>query len=449
MRQAEPPEKTGLSDALRKLDQWFNVTDQDLRGIAGRFHQAMLDGLAGAKGPLKMLPSFLNTPSGLEKGSFLAVDFGGTNVRILLVELRGNGQFNILKRKSLPLKDPAAGYDFTLATATGGELFDFLAGQIKEIAVPGEVYALGHTFSFPSRSYDINNAVLINWTKEIKTGQVEGRDINQLLAEALKRQGSPEVIPAAVINDTVGTLLAAAYSDPGADIGSICGTGHNTCYLEPSPPLGRGPMIINLESGNFDRLSFNVFDQRLDQASEKPGQQRLEKMVSGRYLGELTRLVVSDLVRQGLLLGGKHPDWDGPLHKPYSIGTEQVALALSDDSPGLAHLAAWLEEFMGVKDPLPWELAALRHLASLVATRSARLIAATYLGVLKRLDPYLKDRHTIAIDGSLYEKMPGFERGVRSALDGVLGEGGSRVALKLTKEGSGIGAAIAAAMASQ
>jgi len=449
LRQAETPEKTGLSDALRKLDQWFNVTDQDLRGIAGRFHQSMLDSLAGNKGPLKMLPSFLNTPSGLEKGRFLAVDFGGTNVRILLVELRGNGQFEILKRKSLPLKDPAVGYDFTLATVTGRDLFDFLAGQIKELAAPGEVCALGHTFSFPSRSYDINKAVLINWTKEIKTGQVEGRDINQLLAEALKRQGLPEVIPAAVINDTVGTLLAAAYSDPGADIGSICGTGHNTCYLEPRPPLGCGPMIINLESGNFDRLSFNAFDQQLDQASEKPGEQRLEKMVSGRYLGELTRLVISGLVREGLLLGGKTPDLGGPLHKPYSIGTEQVALALSDDSPGLAHLADWLEESLDVKDPLPRDLAALQHIASLMTARSARLIAATYLGVLKRLDPYLKDTHTIAIDGSLYEKMPGFDQGVRSALDGVLAEGGNRVALKLTKEGSGIGAAIAAAMASQ
>ncbi len=446
MRQAE---NSGLSAALRKLDQWFSVTDQDLREIAGRFHQAMLDGLAGAKGPLKMLPSFLNTPSGLEKGRFVAVDFGGTNVRVLLVELRGSGQSEILKRESLPLKDPDAGYDFTLETATGGELFDFLAGQIKEIAVSGEVCALGHTFSFPTRSYDINKAVLINWTKEIKTGQVEGRDINQLLAEALKRQGLTEVIPAAVINDTVGTLLAAAYNDPGADIGSICGTGHNTCYLEPRPPLRRGPMIINLESGNFDRLSFNIFDQQLDRASEKPGEQRLEKMVSGRYLGELTRLVISDLVREGLLLGDKTPDLDGPLHKPYSIGTEQVALALSDDTPGLAHLAAWLEESLDVKDPLPRDLAALRHIASLVATRSARLIAATYLGVLKRLDPYLKDTHIIAIDGSLYEKMPGFERGIRSALDGVLVEGGSRVTLKLTKEGSGIGAAIAAAIASQ
>ncbi|NLI11434.1 MAG: hexokinase, partial [Peptococcaceae bacterium] len=394
MRQAETPEKTGLGDALCKLDQLFKVTGQDLRGIAGRFHQAMLDGLAGAEGPLKMLPSFISTPSGLEKGRFFAVDFGGTNVRILLVELLGNGRSSILKRKSMPLKDPAASYDFTQATATGSELFDLLAGQIKGLAVPGEVCALGHTFSFPSRSYDINKAVLINWTKEIKTGQVEGRDINQLLAEALRRQGLPGVIPAAVINDTVGTLLAAAYSDPGADIGSICGTGHNTCYLEPRPACGRGPVIINLESGNFNLLSFNVYDQLLDQASEKPGEQRLEKMVSGRYLGGLTRLVVRDLVRQGLLLKGSKSDPDGLLQQPYSIGAELVALALSDDSPGIARLGGWLAENLGVKEPQPGELAAIRHIAGLVASRSARLIAATYLGILRHLDPALRDRHT-------------------------------------------------------
>lgn len=440
--------ESSLNDALRKLHQWFSVPAPDLFEIAGRFHQAMLDGLAGRKSPLKMLPSFLSVPTGEEKGKFLSVDFGGTNIRFSLIELQGKGNFKVLKRKSLPLRDPDGRYDFTAKTATGEDLFDFLAAQIAGLVTPGKICPLGHTFSFPSRVYNLNTAVLISWTKEIKTGQVEGRDINQLLAGALKRKGLPEVIPVAVINDTVGTLLAAAYSDPNTDIGSICGTGHNTCYLEPRPPRAGGPMIINMESGNFDRLSLNLFDQQLDLASEKPGEQRLEKMVSGRYLGELMRLVICDLVREGLLFRGRISGLCRFPFEPYSFGTEHLTLALTDETPGLTGLAARLEG-SGVKDPLYGELEALRVIASLLTTRSARLVAATYLGVLTHLDPQLEAEHTVAVDGALYQKMPGFYRSVRLALDEVLPDGGSRVTLKLTKEGSGLGAAIAAAIASK
>ena len=53
-----------------------------------------------------------------------------------------------------------------------------------------------------------------------------GRDINILLHDALQEQGLRGIKPVAVINDTVGTLLTAAYGDPHADIGTNCATGH-------------------------------------------------------------------------------------------------------------------------------------------------------------------------------------------------------------------------------
>jgi len=437
-----------LPGALRYLNDMFSLPASDIRKIAGKFHGAMLDGLEKSRGPLKMLPSYLGKPTGEEKGTFLSVDFGGTNMRVLLVELQGRGRVTVKKRKSIPLKDPVAGYDYTRETVTGPELFDFLAAQIANLVVPGKPYLLGHTFSFPFHSYSANKAVLIGWTKEIKTSQVEGRDINRLLADALNRRGLHKVRPAAIANDAVSTLLAAAYSDPHADIGSICATGHNTCYLEPYPPGNPGPMIINMESGNFDLLPANIFDERLDTASEKPGEQRLEKMASGRYLGELARLILCELVQKELLFAGKFPGRSGFPFRPDSLSAESLSLALAGEpGRGVApEVASRLAETLGVSGISSQELAALQDIAFMVMQRSARLVAATYLGVLRRLDPHLAAPHTIAIDGSLYEKMPGYAAGIRDALDEVLQDRADTVTLKHISDGSSHGAAIAAAI---
>lgn len=437
-----------LNHALQALQDCFSVTMPEMLAIAEKFHEDMHQGLAGQKGPLKMLPSFLDTPGGGENGVFLSVDFGGTNVRVSLVSLQGHGEITIIKRKSVPLKDPGGSYDYTSAAATGRELFCFLAEQISNFISPGVTIFLGHTFSFPTKMYALNKAVLIGWTKEFKTRLAEGRDVNKLLEEALKKQGLHGVRPVAVTNDTVATLLAAAYGDPHADIGSICGTGHNTSYLEPLPPQGQGPMIINIESGNFDALPANVYDRQLDMHSEKPGEQVLEKMVSGRYLGELMRLVVLDLVQQGLLFQDRTSHMKGFPFKPYTLSPEHMSAMISDDTKGLIETASWLREAAGIQDPLLTELGALKTIASLLAARSARLAAATYVGILQHLDPLLTNLHTIAIDGSLYEKMTGYASNLRTTLDEVLKDRAGQVTIKFTKDGSGMGAAVAAAMVS-
>jgi hexokinase len=182
--------------------------------------------------------------------------------------------------------------------------------------------------------------------------------------------------------------------------------------------------------------------------SEKPGEQVLEKMVSGRYLGELMRLVVLDLVQQGLLFQGRTGNMTGFPFKPNTLSPEQMSAMISDDTPSLKETASWLRETTGIQDPLRTELGALKTIASLLSARSARLAAATYIGILQHLDPLLINLHTIAIDGSLYEKMAGYALNLRTTLDEVLKDRAGQVTIKFMKDGSGMGAAVAAAMAS-
>lgn len=422
------------------IEEQFVISTDFMRDIAICFQQDMCNGLAGKASSLKMLPSFLGNPTGREQGQVIAIDFGGTNIRVLLVELAGNGQVTIIDKRAALLKDKHGNYDYTAASASGEELFDFIAGKIAEIAPSDGTYPLGHTFSFPCRQQGVNEAVLITWTKEFTTSGVEGRNIGELLQAALARNGLSHIKSVAVINDTTGTLLSTAYTDMATSVGSICGTGHNTCYLEPCHPLTGQPMIINLEAGNFDGIQQTEYDRQLDTDSEKIGSQRLEKMASGQYLGELVRLIIHQLaIKRHICIVSDR------LRVPYSVSTADLSPVLADESPALDAVANMAAKCWGLTGLRIHELAAIKSVARLVTRRSARLVAATWAGVLIKIDPMLTRQHTIAVDGSLYEKMPGYKTHLLEAIAEIFSQNAKQITLKLSKDGSGIGAAIAAA----
>ena len=393
----------------------FTVDAEHLHEAAANFRQDMRLGLSGSPdSSLRMLPSYLGLPTGAERGDYLALDFGGTNVRVLLYRLEGNGKYEMLSHVAKPLKVEGV-YDFIGAEATGEQMFDFIAALVDE-AVGGDhetPYLLGHTFSFPSAQTNINDARLIIWTKEFAARGVEGEVVNDLLRAALVRQGLTNVTPNSVINDTVAVLLAAAYINGDTQIGAIYATGHNTCYLEPYTGTAQPPMILNMESGGFSKLVPNRFDVALDAASEKKGEQRLEKMVSGRYMGELFEMALAELL--------------GAAGSKYGFTSVDLSRTLEDVS----------EDAMRV-----------RGLSRAIVVRSARLIAATFVGTLWQVTGAgeMRAQH-IAVDGSVYEKMPLVKEEMANAFAELLGADAGKVDTILASGGSGLGAALAAAMA--
>lgn len=413
----------------------FTVSTDELREIAADFRYDLRKGLkAPAESSLRMLKSYVGLPDGNETGEYLALDFGGTNVRVLRIRLEGNGKFEVLKKVAKPLK-VAGVYDFIGEGSTAEQMFDFIAGLVDE-AVDGNhetKYFLGHTFSFPSEQSDLYNAKLIIWTKEFATAGVEGKVVNDLLKEALGRQGLNNVEPTAVINDTVAVLLAAAYKQPDVYIGSIYATGHNTCYLEPYADSAEEPMILNLESGGFSKLIPNRFDREFDKNSEKPGEQRLEKMVSGRYMGEIFGMALAELLNEN--------------GKKYCFTSIDMSNIIVDDSDDKKEVKAIVAEKTGCNlDTADAEL--VQKFAAAMVVRSARLVTASYVGIIWQLagEEGKALKQHIAIDGSVYEKMPLAKENIMRALSELLGENAGIVDTVLENGGSGLGAAIAAAM---
>lgn len=414
----------------------FEVNKDSMINIAMLFKKTMEEGLNGQKTCLKMIPSYVGKPTGKEKGTFMTMDMGGTNLRCTKFKI-DNGKFETIIEKKVKLINKEKNYDLTKPNITGQQLFAFIADCMASITDQGESMYLGNTFSFPCRQEDINEAYLINWTKEIATSGVVGENINQLLANALKEK-NVNIEPVALINDTVGTLLVAMYSYQDADIGSIMGTGHNTCYLENNHPINGGKMIVNLESGNYNiGLPVTKYDKIIDKNSQIPGAQILEKMVSGYYMGPLVKEICLDLYNNKALFTSKDVDTSYFFNQNFNGLTVENFILYPSKSEDEYNCSA--EDAQIIK-----------AVSEAILRRAVRIVASSYLGVLFHQEnngTEVKNKHVIAIDGTIYEKMPKAPKLMEEAFKDALGADAANVEIKLVKDGSGLGAAIAAAVA--
>jgi len=382
-----------------------------------------------------MIPTYVDRPTGNEKGSYIALDLGGTNFRVLTVQLKGSGRITGLKAMKFVIPKK-------VTTGDGKALFSFLARSIKKFLSTSAArgFDLGFTFSFPISQHSVASGDLVVWTKGFTAKGVVGRDVVVLLKEALRREDLTDVRVSALANDTVGTLVARAYSDNSCDVGVIIGTGTNACYREWMANIKKmksadgksGHMIINIEWGNFNKLVKTRYDRLLDRATDNPGRQILEKMVSGMYLGEVVRLALMSLARNGAFERGAK--FRSVFKKPMSLKSEYVSMLEAGDPSA----------FMEFTEP---DRRIIREVCGIVSVRAARISAAALAAVVTKMDSSLSRNHTIALDGSVYEKHLRFAGNIRRALKEVFGKKASRVKLVLSKDGSGKGAAIIAAVA--
>lgn len=417
---------------------------------------------------LPMLPTFIHdVPRGDEKGLFLALDLGGTNLRVCEVTLNGDKTFDIKSDKYLLSSE--------IKTGTAEELFSYIADCVKTFLLQlghklteDEKLHLGFTFSFPVVQSALAEGKLLDWTKGFKASGTVGVDVVKLLQNALDEKKIP-VHCNALVNDTVGTLMARAYESGSALVGAIFGTGTNAAYVERlsavkklSPQSLAFPnaekMIINTEWGAFDNLRtvlpITPYDNKLDRESINPRKQTLEKMVSGMYLGELTRNVLMDLIDRGLLFESHSTE---KLNQHYGFDT---ALMSQIDGGGLglgkdkSKQFKKIEELMRchftIKNGKTSDWILIERVCEIVATRAARLSAAALAAVLKQTcsDPSKLPKLSIGVDGSLIERYDKFMDRLQRGLSDLFPEDiYNKIEIELAKDGSGVGAALCALQA--
>ncbi|KAI0658174.1 hexokinase [Cubamyces menziesii] len=448
--------KKKMADHLRKYESLFTLTPQRMRIIVEAFKESLELGLSKHGQVVPMIPTYVfGWPSGKETGKYLAVDLGGTNLRVCLVTLEGEGKFEITQSK-YRLSEEQKQED-------GQKLFDFCAECLKAF-IDSNIEAgviekdvtlpLGFTFSYPCSQDRIDHGVLIRWTKGFGAPNTEGHDVVAMFRQSLAKHSVPADV-VALTCDTTGTLIASHYVNPKTRIACIFGTGCNAAYMERVADipkiahLGIDPnaeIAINCEWGAFDsfeheNLPRTKYDISIDESSNKPGEQAFEKLISGRYLGEILRLIICELIDEGVLFLGQNTY---KIEIPYSFDTAFLSLMESDPTDELLMIIGIFSHFFALETTLA-ERQFFRALAKLVARRAARLSACGIAAIVSKMG-YLDEGCCVGADGSLYNKYPMFAERIHEGLQDIFGDKGKNIVTYHAEDGSGIGSAIVAAM---
>uniref|UniRef100_A0A4W6F977 hexokinase n=1 Tax=Lates calcarifer TaxID=8187 RepID=A0A4W6F977_LATCA len=426
----------------RLLEDTAALKPPTLRGISAWLWTDMIRGLnkrTHNKAAVKMLPTFVRaTPDGTESGDFLALDLGGTNFRVLHVRVVEEEQ-KVLKvsQHAIPKK---------IMLGTGQQLFDHIAACLGDFLdaqnLKGQALPLGFTFSFPCEQKEIDKGILIRWTKGFKCSGVEGEDVVKLLREAIQKRGDYDIGSVAMVNDTVGTMMSCGYRDQSCEIGMIIGTGTNACYMEEMKNVKRvegddGRMCINTEWGGFGdngslRNILTEFDVQVDKMSINPGVHTFEKMISGMYLGEIVRLLLVKLTEDKLLFNGQT--------------SEGFISEIEEEDNGLENGKKILTK-LGLKwDPV--DVRVVRLVCNKISSRSAHLCGAALATIANRIRTYRRLDHlktTVGVDGTVYSEHPNFREELQATVRRLAPE--CSITFQESKDGSGKGAAMAAAVA--
>ncbi|KAI9766417.1 MAG: hypothetical protein M1840_006523 [Geoglossum simile] len=286
-----------------------------------------------------MLPSYNHTlPSGNERGTILALDVGGSTLRVALVELCGRQSLiepmRILEMRSWTI-------DSSTRALKSDAFFDWIAAKVSEMLEKDKhihsndaPLPIGLTWSFPVEQTSIRSGNLLKMGKGFHAADdVLGRDLGELIMEACQRRNVNVRIDA-IINDSTATLLARAYLDASTRFAIILGTGCNAAIHLPVTILGPEKfgirpsswhekathVLVNTELSMFGKGIFPTtpWDDVLNDNHQRPDFQPFEQLISGRYLGEIVRLILVEAVRTAGLFSGEMPEG---LSVPYSLDT--------------------------------------------------------------------------------------------------------------------------------
>ncbi|PPJ56244.1 hypothetical protein CBER1_06375 [Cercospora berteroae] len=445
-----------LEHQLRRIESDFTIDASKLKQIVARFQEELDEGLQRDEQNIPMNVTWvMGWPTGQETGSYLTLDLGGTNLRVCWIGLHG-------REHDIDVTQDQYKISNDIKSGDAAQLWSYIADCLAKFmdkhelgSSNGEPIPFGFTFSYPASQQYVDHGILQTWTKGLDISGVEGEDVAAQLKEALEKRNLP-IRLVALINDTTGAMIASSYHDSETRIGAIFGTGCNAAYMEDIGSIPKlkgsdlpadGQMAINCEYGAFDNghhvLPRNKYDLEIDEASPRPGEQIFEKLSAGHYMGEMFRLTIVDLYEQGLVFNGQDGD---KIKEPYVLDTGFLSLIGDDNCSDHAETRQAFQKQLSIEISDD-ELNVVKCLAEVIATRGARLCSCGVAAICRKKG--ITSGH-IAADGSVGNKHPKFKARWAQAMAEVLDWPEDRkedpITITSAEDGSGIGAAIIAAM---
>ncbi|CAM5159395.1 unnamed protein product [Natator depressus] len=440
--------QSSLQPLCLSLEKLHRVKDSMLeamdRGLSRRTH---------AQATVRMLPTFIrSTPDGTERGEFLVLELGDSDLRVLLVELSGD------TRQTVTVKDRRFPVSDAIAQGPGEKLFAFMATCLCEfldgLRLPQRAFQLGFSFPFSCRQTRLDQSYLISWSKCFKCPGVEGRDVVELLQNAINKQDRYRIEVIAVVNDTTGTMMSCEASAEPCEVSLVVDAGTNSCFMAEArrvevveESLGRMGVVTGWGSfGDDGSLSdmLSPYDRLVDETSLNPGKERFEKMISGLYLGEIVRHILAELATQGGLFSGRTTP---ALLTKESVQTRDI-LEITDEQVGMARAQRVLRR-LGL-EASDQDCFSMQQVCSAVCIRAASLCAAGLAAILthmRRNRELTRLKTSVAVDGAVVRDHAKFSQTLQQLVKQLAPE--CDVTLVQAEDGSGKGIAMVTAVASR
>lgn len=349
----------------------------------------MQRGLDGQPSSLLMIPSYVYLKGALLPNTpVIAVDAGGTNLRIAWIWFDENGACHIDNLQKCPMPG-------TTEPITQEEFFSIMADMLAPYCTKSSCISI--SFAYPTDILPNLDGKIVKMVKEVHISGMEGKLLGEELKAALGKKGFSN-LQVCVINDSVATALAGMADKPGSDFGSfaglIMGTGINSCYLEDLQHIGKlssngqqGVMVINTESGGYNQQPRTDIDIAFDHTTVDPGYHTLEKMVSGGYLGPLCLYILKTAQNEGVVLAG--------ISKVLHLDTKDLSDFLGQQT-GILQAALVDEQ----------SRSNARVILQNMVRRAARLCALEMAGIVVKCAK-TNSKVCITAEGSTIYKLPG------------------------------------------
>lgn len=447
MASGQQPPQQSLDDFLRPL----RITDDTVLSLSRELYNTFLQ--LSNKSDNQFLPtpiseSLLRRVDRADRGRYLAIDIGGTNLRVGFVELLPGGAGETSNEgasingggfSSFALESPRLQRLLERSWPIGEQLkdqnpdnlFDFI-GECISVVVgqactewgldPQAELPMGVTFSFPMEQKSLQEATLMPMGKGFALDCKVDLGAYLLAGyEAHRHANLPRIRVAAIANDAVSSLVSFIYQfrakpKQRAVMSLICGTGTNATIPLKLSTLkeSKRPKTVSVipgQAGNDVKIAVNTewsingtqlvlsshgiitrWDTLLNLNVERPGFQPLEYMTSGRYLGELGRIIFQDYLTKVL----QYDFFELPykLREPFTLSTTFLSHFKPENSKNGTLVEQLRREFPIVKkenasfslhEQLEWtpEIAeALHRIAVAIEVRAAGLMAAYTIGLL-------------------------------------------------------------------
>ncbi|KAG7733694.1 hypothetical protein KL948_000896 [Ogataea haglerorum] len=387
----------------------------------------------GLESNVTMLSTLMPVPDSHTHGRVLVLDLGGSTFRLCILQLFGEGQYEILCSREWQLENRQIDVSFFQG------LVDRVCTATIDRYFPHTV-TVGLSICFPFKQTSSNDAYLEVVGKGfILADEIRGKNIALLLQQQLETATRKRVCVKAVINDAVSVYVAGAYLYE-CRLGLVLGTGLNAA-------AGYQSRVLNTEMSCFGSSLAELltpWDLKMQPAyceSRKshlqlPLFQPMEYLCSGRYIGELFRIGVLDLAQRGQVFTGQRV----LLGNAYELTGETICQIYEGSSDEITRIFAKYNVAVTERDR-----AVLRSVIRSLICRAAAALASWLVAFCRAQTPRAHGTVRIGYIGSFLEHFAYYREQIQLFLDAYAAKhSGPHFDLRLIPHSTALGAAISA-----